>query len=153
MNGQFDLWGERPRTFGVNGHQLLGWTATDFWGERPRTSGVNGQNSCRERPNSHERPICREEPRTSVWNRPFLSYLPSPWFGIDAYSYWKLISTLIRLSASPWTEIYPYLEPYKSFFETNLNELAITFNWNSSLPLFEIYSNLVLWFTLTLIWL
>ena len=28
-------WGERPRTSGVNGHELLGWTATNFWGERP----------------------------------------------------------------------------------------------------------------------
>ena len=38
-----NFWGERPRTFGVNGYQLLGWTASNFWGERPRTSGVNGQ--------------------------------------------------------------------------------------------------------------
>ena len=42
MNGQLNLWGERPRTFGVNGRELLGWTATNFWGERPRTYGVNG---------------------------------------------------------------------------------------------------------------
>ena len=29
-------------TYGVNGHELLGWTATNSWGERPRTFGVNG---------------------------------------------------------------------------------------------------------------
>ena len=66
MNGQLDLWGERPRTFGVNGHGLLRWTATDFWGERPRTSGVNGQSSCRERPIRSERPFLYNKPETST---------------------------------------------------------------------------------------
>ena len=34
-----NFWGERPRTSGVNGHELLGWTATNLWGERPRVQG------------------------------------------------------------------------------------------------------------------
>ena len=29
-------------TYEVNGHELLGWTATNSWGERQRTFGVNG---------------------------------------------------------------------------------------------------------------